>query len=112
MLFLQLLHLNCKFATYTWSAQVYVKSALPRTPLPYHHLSDNLEHKTMNMTTWWLALALMLLCEGALIGIAPAVWRRTMRQLGELPDNALRRIGLGMAATALLIVAMLLWLAH
>ena len=65
----------------------------------------------MNMTTWWLALALMLLCEGALIGIAPAVWRRTMRQLGELPDNALRRIGLGMAATALLIVAMLLWLA-
>ena len=64
----------------------------------------------MNMTTWWLALALMLLCEGALIGIAPAVWRRTMRQLGELPDNALRRIG--MAATALLIVAVLLWLAR
>ena len=51
----------------------------------------------MNMTTWWLALALMLLCEGALIGIAPAVWRR---------------IGLGMAATAILIVALLLWLAH
>mgnify|MGYP006978656671 CR=1 FL=1 len=25
----------------------------------------------MNMTIWWLALALMLLCEGALIGIAP-----------------------------------------
>ena len=63
----------------------------------------------MNMTTWWLALALMLLCEGALIGIAPAVWRRTMRQLGELPDSALRRIGLGMAATAILIVALLLW---
>jgi len=35
-----------------------------------------------------------------------------MRQLGELPDSALRRIGLGMAATAILIVALLLWLAH
>ena len=66
----------------------------------------------MNMTTWWLALALMLLCEGALIGIAPAVWRRTMRQLGELPDNALRRIGLGMAATAILIVARALETPH
>ena len=35
-----------------------------------------------------------------------------MRQLGELPDSSLRRIGLGMAATAILIVALLLWLAH
>ncbi|MFC2753178.1 MAG: hypothetical protein ACFN9G_07595 [Cardiobacterium sp.] len=30
----------------------------------------------------------MLLCEGTLIGIAPAVWRRTIRQPDELPDNA------------------------
>jgi len=32
--------------------------------------------------------------------------------VGDLPATALRRIGLGMAATAILIVALLLWLAH
>ena len=39
----------------------------------------------MNMTIWWLSLALMLLCEGALIGIAPAAWRRTIKQISALP---------------------------
>ena len=63
----------------------------------------------MNMTIWWLSLALMLLCEGALIGIAPAAWRRTIKQISALPDQTLRRIGLGMATVALLIVTLLYW---
>ncbi len=54
------------------------------------------------------ALALMLVLEGLLPFILPALWRETFRKLVELSDGQLRFIGL----TAMLVGLMLLFLAH
>lgn len=61
----------------------------------------------MNANTWWLAIALIFLCEGILIGFSPATWKRIMQQMIQLPDQHLRRMGLGMAVVAIIIVALL-----
>jgi hypothetical protein len=41
------------------------------------------------------AFALMLVIEGILPFLAPAVWRETFRKMLELSDGQLRFIGLG-----------------
>lgn len=61
----------------------------------------------MNAQTLWLAVALIFLGEGILIGFSPATWKRIMQQMIQLPDQHLRRMGLGMAVTAVIIVALL-----
>ncbi len=58
------------------------------------------------MKIWLLASAMAFFLEGLFIGIAPRLWRRTMSELQRLPDAVLQRIGLGLCASALL----LLWL--
>ena len=51
------------------------------------------------------ALALMLVIEGILPFVAPALWREAFRRVTELSDGQLRFIGLGsMLAGVLLLV--------
>ncbi len=50
-----------------------------------------------------LALALVLIIEGLLPGINPSLWRSVIKQMSELDDRTLRRIGIGsMVAGAVL----------
>jgi len=50
-----------------------------------------------------LALALVLIIEGLLPGINPSLWRSMIKQMSELDDRTLRRIGIGsMVAGAVL----------
>ena len=50
------------------------------------------------------ALALMLVIEGILPFISPAVWRETFRKMTELSDGQLRFIGLGSMLGGLLLL--------
>jgi len=50
------------------------------------------------------AFALMLVLEGALPFMAPAVWRETFRKMTELSDGQLRFIGLGSMLGGLLML--------
>lgn len=52
------------------------------------------------------AFALMLVFEGIMPFISPKGWRNTMLQASQLPDKALRNIGL----TSMVIGAVLLYL--
>ncbi|MBV7434204.1 DUF2065 domain-containing protein [Cardiobacteriaceae bacterium TAE3-ERU3] len=58
----------------------------------------------MVMSAWLLAMVIVLFFEGAMIGIAPDTWKRSMRQLTEMPSATLRKIGLTMAAVAVAIL--------
>lgn len=62
------------------------------------------------MTDWWdLALgacALMLVFEGILPFVNPALWRRIFEQATRMSDGQLRFIGL----SSMLVGALLLWL--
>ncbi|MBZ0104189.1 MAG: DUF2065 domain-containing protein [Sulfuricella denitrificans] len=49
------------------------------------------------------AFALMLILEGLLPFMAPAVWRETFRKMIELSDGQLRFIGLGSMLGGLLV---------
>jgi uncharacterized protein YjeT (DUF2065 family) len=46
------------------------------------------------MSTFLLALGLMLLIEGVLPFVAPKIWRETFRRATELADGQLRFVGL------------------
>ncbi len=46
------------------------------------------------LTTFGLALALMLVIEGLLPLLAPSVWRDTFRRVMELKDGQIRFFGL------------------
>jgi len=46
------------------------------------------------LTTFGLALALMLVIEGLLPLIAPSMWRETFRRVTELKDGQIRFFGL------------------
>jgi len=48
-----------------------------------------------------LALALMLVLEGALPFLAPATWREMFRRLLELSDGQIRFIGLALILSGL-----------
>ncbi|MES2400787.1 MAG: DUF2065 domain-containing protein [Pseudomonadota bacterium] len=57
----------------------------------------------------WLALAFMLVLEGALPFISPGGWRRTFEQILKMSDGQIRFFGLcsmliGLAAVALVFI--------
>lgn len=56
------------------------------------------------MNVWMLATVIVLFFEGAVIGIAPDAWKRTMRQLIELPSSSLRKMGIALALVALILL--------
>ena len=58
--------------------------------------------------TFLLALALMLVIEGALPFAAPKVWRDTFRRVMQLTDGQIRFIGL----SAMLVGVLVLVVAH
>jgi len=59
-------------------------------------------------TTFLMAIALMLVIEGALPFLAPRVWRDTFRRITQMTDGQLRFIGL----TSMLIGLIVLTLAR
>ena len=50
------------------------------------------------------ALALMLIIEGILPFLAPALWRETFRRITEMSDGQVRFIGLGSMLAGLLLL--------
>jgi hypothetical protein len=52
-----------------------------------------------------MALALMLVLEGILPFVAPAIWRETFRRATELADGQIRFIGLSSMLLGLLLLA-------
>ena len=59
------------------------------------------------MTTFVMALALMLVIEGLLPFLAPSLWRETFRRIIKMSDGQIRFFGL----TSMLIGLLLLLLA-
>jgi uncharacterized protein YjeT (DUF2065 family) len=57
-------------------------------------------------TTFLLALALMLILEGALPFLSPSLWRDTFRRITQLSDGQIRFVGLSSMIVGLLL---LLW---
>jgi uncharacterized protein YjeT (DUF2065 family) len=60
----------------------------------------------MWMTTFLMALALMLILEGVLPFIAPTLWRDTFRRITQMTDGQIRFVGLSSMLVGLLL---LLW---
>jgi len=56
-------------------------------------------------STLLLAFALMLVIEGVLPFVAPAVWRNTFRRVTELGDGQIRFIGLTSMLVGLVLMA-------
>jgi len=57
-------------------------------------------------TTFLMALALMLILEGALPFLSPSLWRDTFRRITQLSDGQIRFVGLSSMIVGLLL---LLW---
>ena len=53
------------------------------------------------------ALALMLVLEGLLPFVAPALWRETFKKMTELSDGQVRFIGLGSIVLGVAVFALL-----
>ncbi len=62
----------------------------------------------LDSTTFWLAVALVLVIEGFMPFLSPATWRKTFLQVLQLGDGQLRFFGL---CSLLLGVALIWWLA-
>jgi uncharacterized protein len=60
----------------------------------------------MGVTTFLMALALMLILEGVLPFIAPNLWRDTFRKITQMTDGQIRFVGLSSMLVGLLL---LLW---
>jgi uncharacterized protein YjeT (DUF2065 family) len=58
----------------------------------------------MGMTTFIMAVALMLILEGVLPFIAPTVWRDTFRKITQMSDGQIRFVGLSSMIVGLLIL--------
>jgi uncharacterized protein YjeT (DUF2065 family) len=56
-------------------------------------------------TTFWLAIALVLIIEGFMPFVSPATWRQTILQILRLDDGQLRFFGL----CSLLLGVILIW---
>lgn len=56
----------------------------------------------MNSTTW-MALALVLILEGAGPMLMPRLWRRMILSLTQLPDRLLHRFGGGLVVAGVVI---------
>ncbi|MCC7549184.1 MAG: DUF2065 domain-containing protein [Burkholderiales bacterium] len=52
----------------------------------------------------WAAFALMLVIEGMLPFLLPAVWRETFRRLTEMTDGQIRFVGLSSMLIGLLVL--------
>ncbi len=61
----------------------------------------------MDSTTFWLAMALVLVVEGFMPFVSPATWRKTFMQILQLGDGQLRFFGLCSLLTG---VALIWWL--
>ena len=61
----------------------------------------------MDSTTFWLAMALVLVIEGFMPFVSPGTWRQTIVQILKLSDGQLRFFGL---CGLLLGVALIWWL--
>lgn len=61
----------------------------------------------MDSTTFWLAMALVLVIEGFMPFMSPGTWRQTMVRILGLSDGQLRFFGL---CSLLLGVALIWWL--
>ncbi len=59
------------------------------------------------MTEIWLALALILVIEGALYALFPDGMKRMIGELLTVPTGVLRRFGLGAAAVGVLLVGLI-----
>jgi len=57
-------------------------------------------------TTFLMAIALMLVIEGALPFLAPKLWRDTFRRITQMTDGQLRFIGLTSMLIGLLVLAL------
>jgi len=64
-----------------------------------------MESVGMDSTTFWLAMALVLIIEGFMPFASPASWRKTILQILQLGDGQLRFFGLG----SLLLGMVLIW---
>ena len=62
----------------------------------------------LDSTTFWLAVALVLVIEVFMPFLSPATWRKTFLQVLQLGDGQLRFFGL---CSLLLGVALIWWLA-
>ncbi len=58
-------------------------------------------------TTLLLALALVLIIEGALPFVAPSLWRDTFRRIMQLSDGQIRFVGLASMLLGLLLIVIL-----
>ena len=59
------------------------------------------------VTTFIMALALMLILEGVLPFLAPNLWRDTFRRITQMSDGQIRFVGLSSMIVGLLL---LLWI--
>ena len=57
-------------------------------------------------TTFFMALALMLVIEGVLPFLAPNLWRDTFRRITQLSDGQIRFIGLTSMVIGLLVLVL------
>jgi uncharacterized protein YjeT (DUF2065 family) len=62
----------------------------------------------LDSTTFWLAMALVLVIEGFMPFMSPATWRKTFLQILQLSDGQLRFFGLISLLSGL---ALIWWLA-
>lgn len=59
---------------------------------------------------WLLALVIVLFFEGAVLGLMPRAWQQAMREMSQMPPERLRRIGLVLSGTAIVLLILLLWM--
>ena len=62
----------------------------------------------MGNKTLWLAAAFMLMFEGLMPLIAPALWRRIFERMMQMPDQAIRLFGVVSVLLGLLMYWLLL----
>ena len=58
-------------------------------------------------TTFFMALALVLIIEGVLPFLAPSLWRDTFRRITQLSDGQIRFFGLSSMLLGLLVLLVL-----
>ncbi len=61
----------------------------------------------MDGTTFWLAFALVLVIEGFMPFVSPAVWRKTFQQILQLSNGQLRFFGLASLISGMLLIWLL-----
>lgn len=60
----------------------------------------------MTGADWLAALALVLVLEGALPFLAPALWRQAFTRMIEFSDGQLRSVGLGAMLLGLILLSL------